>query len=51
MKELIKKSIKPLGVTDIQSSAIGYASETSTLLSCGGILVSKFTFIVFNISF
>jgi len=30
---------------------MGYASETSTLLSCGGSLVSKITYIALKISF
>ena len=36
-----EKKLLIAGVTDIDSSGLGYASETSTLLSCGGSLVSK----------
>jgi len=37
----VLKNLHITGVTTLTNSAMGYASETSTLLTCGGELVSE----------
>jgi len=51
MKEMVLKFDEFAVVTDLHDSSIGYASETSTLLSCGGSLVSKSQNYVFHTIF